>query len=61
LNAVRDTNGVAKPSDQSLEPIQYDHDSENHLFLSIQPHKELRVVWYLKDIYKYWDSPQAGK
>jgi len=52
---------VAKPSDQSLEPIQYDHDSENHLFLSIQPHKELRVVWYLKDIYKYWDSPQAGK
>jgi hypothetical protein len=36
-------------------------DSDNQLFMRFQPNGELRVVWYIKDIHKFWTETSKVK
>ena len=36
-------------------------DNDNQLFLHPQPSGDLRLVWYLRDMHRYWTEDQNEK
>lgn len=51
---------INRKDSQNLIRIQLS-ESDNQIFKRFQPNGELRVVWYIKDIQKYWTDATTAK